>query len=448
MSNISTIGTTYLVGGAVRDQLLGLPVNDHDYVVIGSTPEKMIESGFQRVGLDFPVFLHPVSRDEYALARTERKSGPGYRGFTVESDSTVTLEEDLWRRDLTINAMAMDEHGVVIDPHGGQRDLFSKVLRHVSSSFAEDPVRILRVARLAARYEGFRVAPETRAMMKSMVESGEVDALVPERIWKELSRGLMEAKPSRMFEVLRDCGALNRLLPELDNLFGVSQVPAYHPEIDAGEHVMMVIDMAAKLNAPLTVRFACLCHDFGKGTTSEDILPHHYKHESRSVDLLKPVCDRFKVPSECRELALVVAAEHGNIHASLSFDATPLTRLFDRCDAIRRPERFAEALLACECDARGRFTFEDRPYPQRARLLAALKFARNVDTSVVAAELIARGQLGPKIGIGITLARITAIKNGLLRIETPVEVKDDSKELESNENLQNSCADQAERPRG
>lgn len=408
----------YLVGGAVRDRLLGLPCNDLDYVVVGSTPDAMVAAGFTAVGLDFPVFLHPETKDEYALARTERKTGPGYRGFAVASDSTVTLEEDLWRRDLTINAMAMDGQGLVIDPHGGQRDLQGKILRHVSDSFYEDPVRILRVARLAARYEGFTVAPQTQILMRKMVDAGMVDELVPERVWKELSRGLMEARPSRMFEVLRECGALARLLPELDALWGIPAPAPHHPEIDTGIHAMMVIDMAAQLHAPLSVRFACLCHDFGKATTPAEMLPKHHKHELRSVDLLHPVCDRFKVPADCRALAAVVAGEHCNIHQSISFKAAPLGRLLERCDAIRRPERFAEALLACECDARGRLGLENRPYPQRARLMTALSLARSVDTAAVAAHLMTLGQSGADIGKGIRGARIVAIKAGFRRLST------------------------------
>lgn len=410
---------TYLVGGAVRDKLLGLIASDMDFVVVGSTPADMIEAGFTPVGLDFPVFLHPETKEEYALARTERKTGPGYRGFAVASDPTVTLEEDLWRRDLTINAMAMDAAGNVIDPHGGQRDLAAKVLRHVSDSFTEDPVRILRVARLSARYDGFTVAPETVDLMRSMVLSGEVDALVPERIWKELSRGLMEPKPSRMIEVLKDCGALNRLLPELDALWGVPQPAAHHPEVDSGVHAMLVLDMAAQLGAPLEVRFACLCHDFGKGTSPKETLPKHHKHELRSLDLLHPVCDRFKVPADCRSLAAVVAAEHGNIHASLTFESAAIGRLIDRCDAIRRPERFAEALFACECDSRGRLGFENRVYLQRPRLLAALELARSVDAGAVAANLVSRGQKGAKIGEGVFAARVVAIESGFKTLPQP-----------------------------
>lgn len=419
---------TYLVGGAVRDRLLGIPSNDLDYVVVGSTPEAMVAAGFTAVGLDFPVFLHPQTKDEYALARIERKTGLGYRGFVVASDSTVTLEEDLWRRDLTINAMAMGDQGLVIDPHGGQADLQGKILRHVSDSFCEDPVRILRVARLAARYREFTVAPQTMLLMRMMVDAGMVDELVPERVWKELSRGLMEEKPSRMFEVLRACGALERLLPELDALWGIPAAVAHHPEVDTGVHVMMVIDMAAQLQAPLSVRFACLCHDFGKATTPVEMLPKHHMHELRSVNLLHPVCDRLKVPSDIRALAAVVAAEHGNIHQSLAFGATPLSRLMQRCEAIRRPARFAEALLACECDARGRLGFEDRHYPQRQRLLSALELAQAIDTRAVAAKLIALGQSGPEIGKGIHQARTEAIQAGfaLLSPETACAIEPES----------------------
>ena len=409
----------YLVGGAVRDRLLGIPVNDRDYVVVGSTPAAMEAAGYLNVGLDFPVFLHPETREEYALARTERKTGAGYRGFVVTTGEHVTLKEDLWRRDLTINAMAEDEHGVVIDPHGGRRDLNLRVLRHVSESFTEDPVRILRIARLAARYADFTVAPETMALMGSMVRAGEVDALVKERLWKEISRGLMEGMPSRMFEVLRECGALARVLPELDALWGIPQPEAHHPEIDTGVHVMMVLDVASQMDAPLAVRFACLCHDFGKGTTPIDILPRHHKHELRSVDLLHPVCDRWKVPGDCRALAAVVAGEHGNIHASMTFGPAPLVRLLERCDAVRRPERFADALMACEADARGRLGLEDRPYPQRARLLAVLELARSVDAGAVAAKFSALGQSGPEIGEGIHAARIGAVAAGFDALPFP-----------------------------
>jgi tRNA nucleotidyltransferase (CCA-adding enzyme) len=404
---------TYMVGGAVRDALLGLPVNDRDWVVVGATPEAMAESGYLPVGRDFPVFLHPETREEYALARTERKTGRGYKGFAVHADPGVTLEEDLARRDLTINAMARDDAGQVIDPFHGRRDLDARVLRHVTDAFREDPVRILRLARFAARFTEFSVAPETLALMRAMVDDGEVDHLVPERVWQELARGLMERKPSRMLEVLRDCGALLRLLPEVDRLWGVPQRADYHPEVDTGVHLMMVLDMSAGLQAPLPVRFACLTHDLGKGTTPVEVLPRHIGHEERSARLLKKVANRLRVPTECHELAEVVAREHGNIHRSAEFSAAALVRLLERCDAFRKPQRFADALLACECDARGRLGLEDKPYPQRARLLAALEAARQVATADVAAEAASRGLDGPKVGEMIHAARVAAVQVGL-----------------------------------
>jgi tRNA nucleotidyltransferase (CCA-adding enzyme) len=399
----------YLVGGAVRDRLLGRPGGDRDWVVVGSTPEAMVTAGFRPVGKDFPVFLHPASHEEYALARTERKHGHGYHGFQIHAAPDVTLEDDLVRRDLTINAMAEDAEGHVIDPHGGQRDLAAQVLRHVSTAFAEDPVRILRLARFAARFPDFTVADETQALMRQMVDAGEVDHLVAERVWQELARGLMEARPSRMFEVLRDCGALVRLLPELARLWGVPQRADYHPEIDTGVHVMMVLDMAAQLNAPLPVRYACLGHDLGKGTTPADILPRHLGHEGRSVQLLQAVSARLRVPNECRELADVVAREHGNIHGSGNFGAAAVLRLLGRCDAWRKPQRFAEVLLACECDARGRLGFSAKPYPQGARLQRALNLCLAVDTAQVSATALSQGLKGPAIGQAIDHARETAL---------------------------------------
>ena len=399
----------FLVGGAVRDRLLGRPSGDRDWVVVGTTPEVMGAAGYLPVGRDFPVFLHPRTHEEYALARTERKTGPGYHGFVFRTGPEVTLEDDLSRRDLTINAMAQAEDGTLVDPWGGQADLAARVLRHVGSAFAEDPVRILRLARFAARFTDFSVAPETLALCRAMVEAGEVDALVPERVWQELSRGLMEARPSRMIEVLRDCGALARLLPEVDALFGVPQRADYHPEIDTGVHLMMVLDMAERLGTALPVRFACLVHDLGKATTPADILPRHLGHEGRSVKLLGPLAARLRVPVECRELAELVAREHGNLHASAGFGAEALVRLFDRCDAWRRPERFEQALQACECDARGRLGFEERPYPQADRLRGALAAARAVDSGAVSAEALARGLKGPAIGQALQQARIAAV---------------------------------------
>jgi tRNA nucleotidyltransferase (CCA-adding enzyme) len=399
----------YIVGGAVRDRLLGRPVNDKDWVVLGATPKQMIDAGFLAVGRDFPVFLHPRTKEEHALARTERKTSAGYRGFEVQADPSVSLEEDLSRRDLTINAIAEDEAGALTDPYGGQHDLQQKMLRHVSDAFIEDPVRILRLARFAARFDDFTVAPETMALMRRMVESGEVDSLVAERVWQELSRGLMEATPSRMFEVLRDCGALARLLPEVDRLWGVPQRADYHPEVDTGVHLMMVLDMSARLEGSLPVRFACLGHDLGKGTTPAEILPRHLGHEQRSIDLLRALCDRLRVPVACKELAEVVAREHGNVHRSATFGAAAIVRLLERCDALRRPDRFAEMLLACECDARGRLGLQEVPYAVRPRLMRALDIAMQVDSASIASEAMARGIKGPALGEAIHEARANAV---------------------------------------
>jgi tRNA nucleotidyltransferase (CCA-adding enzyme) len=380
----------YAVGGAIRDELLGVPVQDRDYVVVGATPEQMVSQGYRPVGKDFPVFLHPQTHEEYALARTERKTAAGYHGFQFFYASDVTLEEDLARRDLTINAMAREVRpdgvltGPVIDPFNGQADLQARVFRHVSDAFLEDPVRILRVARFAARFSDFTVAPETMTLMHKMVKAGEVDALVAERVWQEVSRGLMERRPSRMFEVLRECGALARILPEIEALYGVPQRADYHPEVDTGVHVMMVVDHAAAQGYALAVRFAALTHDLGKATTPEDVLPRHIGHEGRSVDLLKPLCERLRVPNECRDLALLVAREHGNIHRVMETGAAGVVRLLERCDAIRKPGRFAEALQACESDARGRLGFEARSYPQAERLRVALVAARAVDAGAIA----------------------------------------------------------------
>jgi tRNA nucleotidyltransferase (CCA-adding enzyme) len=404
---------TLLVGGAVRDALLGRPVAERDWVVLGATPQQMIDAGFRPVGRDFPVFIHPSSGDEYALARTERKVAPGYAGFAFHAAPDVTLEDDLARRDLTINAIAQAEDGTLIDPHGGVRDLHARVLRHVSPAFAEDPVRILRLARFAARFHDFSVAPETLVLAREIVARGEVDALVPERVWKELSRGLMEPKPSRMFELLRDCGALERLLPEVNRLWGVPQPPEHHPEIDTGVHLMMVLDTSARLGASLPVRWACLCHDLGKGTTPPDQWPRHLGHEGRSVKLLRATGERLRVNADCTELAEVVAREHGHVHASAELGAAALLRLLERCDAIRRPERFDDVLLACECDHRGRLGFEARPYPVRERLRAACSHALGVDTAAVAAAAAARGLAGPAVGEAIRRARAEAIEAGL-----------------------------------
>jgi tRNA nucleotidyltransferase (CCA-adding enzyme) len=413
----------FVVGGAVRDALMGQPVSDRDWVVVGSTPEAMSAQGYVPVGKDFPVFLHPQTREEYALARTERKTARGYKGFAVQADPGVTLEEDLARRDLTVNAMAVPEALAlaapdawavqIVDPYGGKRDLQAKVLRHVTAAFAEDPVRILRVARFAARFGDFTVADETMALMRQMVEDGEADHLVPERVWQELAKGLMSERPSRLFEVLRACGALKVLLPELDRLWGVPQRPEYHPEVDTGVHMMLVMDMAARLNMPLAVRVACLMHDLGKGSTPANVLPRHLGHEGRSVKLLQKVCERLRVPTDCKELAEVVAREHGNIHRSAELGPEALMRLLERCDAIRQPERFERVLQACECDARGRLGFEEAAYPQAARLQQAQKKALSVETAPIAQAAAAQGLQGAQIGEQIFKARVQAVAASL-----------------------------------
>lgn len=413
----------YMVGGAVRDALLGLPVQDHDWVVVGATPEEMVAQGYVPVGKDFPVFLHPQSKEEHALARTERKTARGYKGFAIHTAPDVTLEEDLARRDLTINAIAVPrEHcrpdssfdpAHLVDPYAGQHDIAQRVFRHVTPAFREDPVRILRVARLSARFTDFTVAPETLTLMRHMVEDGEVDHLVAERVWQELSRGLMEARPSRMFDVLRACGALKRLLPEVDRLWGVPQPEAHHPEIDTGVHLMMVLDMAAQLQAPLTVRYACLGHDLGKGTTPADVLPRHIGHEERSVRLLKGFSERLRAPVDCRELAEVVAREHGNIHRSGTLGPAALLRLLERCDALRKPQRFAEALLACECDARGRLGLNQQPYPQAVRLQGVLDAVLAQPTHEIAERALAQGHSGKKVGELIHAARVQAVARHL-----------------------------------
>jgi tRNA nucleotidyltransferase (CCA-adding enzyme) len=403
----------YTVGGAVRDALLGLPVKDRDYVVVGATPEDMAALGYQPVGKDFPVFLHPKTHAEYALARTERKSAPGYKGFIIHAAPEVTLEQDLARRDLTINAIAQADDGTLIDPYGGVADIQARVMRHVSDAFVEDPVRILRVARLAARFSDFTVAPDTLQLMREMVEEGEADHLVAERVWQELAKGLMENTPSRMFEVLRDCGALARLLPEVNQLWGVPQRADYHPEIDTGAHLLLVLDMSARLQASLPVRLACLFHDLGKGTTPPDMLPRHIGHEERSARLLKGICERLRLPTECRELADVVAREHGNIHRSGELGPAALVRLLERCDAFRKPQRFGDVLLACECDARGRLGLSESPYPQGPRLLDALTAAQNVATHLIATTAMATGASGKNIGELIHIARVEAVRASL-----------------------------------
>jgi len=396
----------YLVGGAVRDELLGRANADHDYVVVGATPEHMLAEGFRPVGKDFPVFLHPKTQDEYALARTERKTGHGYHGFAFHAAPDVTLEQDLARRDLTINAMAKAADGTLIDPFGGQRDLQAKILCHVGPAFAEDPVRILRIARFAARFADFGVAPETMALMQGMVTAGEVDHLVPERVWQELAKGLLEERPSRMFEVLRDCGALARLLPELDALFGIPQRADYHPEIDCGIHTLMVIDQAARHRFALPVRFAALTHDLGKATTPADILPRHIGHEGRSVQLTERLCARLKVPNDCRDLALLMARDHGNIHRSAELRPETIVALLERSDALRRPERFRQLLEACRCDYTGRLGWENRAYTSPQRLLAALAAVNAVNAGKIAADCSDKGKIPERIHA----ARINAVR--------------------------------------
>jgi tRNA nucleotidyltransferase (CCA-adding enzyme) len=396
----------YCVGGAVRDELLGLPVKDRDWVVVGATPEELAAQGYKPVGKDFPVFLHPETHEEYALARTERSIARGYKGFSVYAAPDVTLEQDLIRRDLTINAIARDAQGRLIDPHQGQADLKAKVLRHVSDAFIEDPVRILRIARFAARFSDFSVAEETMNLMRRMVESGELDALVPERVWQELATGLMEVAPSRMFEVLRSCGALKKILPEVDSLWGIPQPALHHPEIDTGVHVMMVVDYAASKHYNLPIRFAALTHDLGKGTTPADALPRHIGHEERSVNLLKYLCPRLKVPNDCRDLALMVAKLHGKVHKALEMRPETLLQLIQDTDAIRQPGRFNDFLLACECDSRGRLGMENKPYPQAELLQQVLKSAQSVDAGAIAGKL----NHPEKIREAVYQARLDAVK--------------------------------------
>lgn len=398
----------FLVGGAVRDKLLGRAVTEKDWVVVGATPEKMIELGYQPVGKDFPVFLHPQTKEEYALARTERKTAPGYTGFQFYAAEDVTLEQDLIRRDLTINAMAENTAGELIDPFGGQIDLNRRVLRHVSPAFTEDPVRILRIARFAARYHhlGFSVASETLELMRAMVESGEVDHLVAERVWKEMSRALLEVTPSVFFSTLRDCGALARILPEVDALFGVPQRPEYHPEVDTGIHTLMSLEQACRLSESVDVRFAVLLHDLGKGTTPVDEWPRHHGHEQRSLPLVKAACQRLAVPKTARDLALAVAEFHTHCHKVLELNLTTLVKTLEKLDAFRRPQRFAEFLLCCEADARGRTGLEQRDYPQSQYFAGALSACMQVNI----AELMEKGFIGAALGQELHRQRIHAVK--------------------------------------
>lgn len=398
----------YLVGGAVRDQLLNRPVKDRDWVVVGANSEMLLEQGFQAVGKDFPVFLHPKTHEEYALARTERKIARGYTGFSFHADPSVTLEQDLSRRDLTINAMAQDASGRLIDPFGGARDVQQGILRHVSPAFAEDPVRILRTARFAARY-GFQTAPETLDLMREMVANGEVDALVPERVWQELSKGLMEPFPRKMIEILRECGALKVLLPEIDALFGVPQRAEFHPEICSGEHTLLVLQRAAALNLTLPERYAALLHDVGKALTPKDILPRHIGHDYRGVPVVREVNARWRVPKACAELAVLVCEFHMRLHQAAQIKtAQAAWRILREMDAIRRPERFQAALNVCVADKQGRLGYEQADYPQRDHWLNVLAAAQSVDTAQIAQEYAHQSQ---KIAEKIEIARKNAISS-------------------------------------
>lgn len=406
----------YLVGGAVRDSLLGHPYQEKDYVVVGATPEHMLAQGFQPVGKDFPVFLHPETKEEYALARTERKSGKGYHGFQFFTDTTVSLEEDLIRRDLTINAIAMDQDGKLYDPYGGQTDLENKTLRHVSEAFAEDPLRVLRVARFAARYSayGFHIAPETLQLMQTMAESGELDALTPERVWKETSRALLEDHADIYFQTLRDCGALKHLFPEIDALFGVPQRPEYHPEVDCGIHTLMSLQQACKSNYSLDVRFAVLVHDLGKALTPVNELPRHIMHEERGVKPVTELCERLKVPTQTRQLALSVCKEHLKCHQIMSLKPGTVWRLLQRLDVLRRPERVEAFVQACECDAKGRLGLEDRPYPQAQYMLDAMQVVRSVKVQDLPENI-----KGAEIGEMLIQYRIDALTEFKHQHQTP-----------------------------
>jgi len=397
----------YLVGGAVRDEQLGLPVKERDWCVVGATPEELRSLGYRQVGKDFPVFLHPETGEEYALARIERKTAPGYHGFEFHSSPEVTIEDDLRRRDLTVNAMAKTADGRLLDPFNGLQDLEHRILRHVSQSFAEDPVRILRVAKFAARFAplGFRLADETLALMTEMVEKGEASELVPHRVWKECESALATEQPRVFFEVLRQCGALAVVFPEIDALFGVPQPEKWHPEVDCGLHAMMAVEQAAALSPAVDVRFAALVHDLGKATTPKDKLPSHHGHERRSVRLIKNLASRMPVPSACRELALAVAEFHGHCHKARELKPSTILKVLERTDAFRRPERFEKFLLACEADSRGRTGFEERPYTQARYLSGALQAAAAVSVR----DLTTEGMDGAQIGEALRRKRLQTI---------------------------------------
>jgi tRNA nucleotidyltransferase (CCA-adding enzyme) len=397
---------TYLVGGSVRDQLLGLAIKDRDWVVVGSTPKEMLAQGYQPVGKDFPVFLHPKTHEEYALARTERKTTPGYTGFEVHAAPNVTLEQDLARRDLTINAIAQSEDGTLIDPFNGQQDLKKKILRHVSPAFVEDPVRVLRIARFAARF-GFTIADETKNLIQQMVANNELDHLVPERVWQELTKALTTNQPSLFFTALRDAGALATLFPEVDRLFGVPQVKKWHPEVDTGVHVMMVIDQAAKLSDNINVRFSALCHDLGKGTTPKNILPHHYGHEQRSVELTKSLCQRLRIPKEIESLALNIAEYHTHVHLLFELKPATILKVIEALDSFRRPERFEQLLLASEADSRGRPGYEDLPVPT----VDVFRQYFEAVKKITAKPFVEQGLQGQAIAKALRKSRIEAIKD-------------------------------------
>lgn len=389
----------YLVGGAVRDELLDFPFKERDWVVVGATAEEMLDAGYQQVGNDFPVFLHPDTKEEYALARTERKTSPGYKGFKVHADVNVSLEDDLHRRDLTINAIAKDENGEIIDPYNGLQDIHDKILRHVSPAFSEDPVRILRVARFAARYLhlGFIIAEETMQLMKDMVSAGEVDALVPERVWQEMQKALDERAPSHFIEVLRDCGALKVILPEIDNLFGVPQPEEHHPEIDTGIHTLMVLQQACKLSNNTDVRFAALVHDLGKGTTNKSEWPKHINHETRSADMVLDLCKRLRIPNDHRDLAERTARFHLHYHRALELKPATIVKTLEQLDAFRKPERFEKFLLASEADAKGRTGYENKHFEQGNFFRKALKAANNVDVGALREQGLENMKLANKI---------------------------------------------------
>jgi len=401
----------YLVGGAVRDKLLNRPVNEQDWVVVGSKPEELEAQGYRKVGKSFPVFLHPETKEEYALARTETKTGPGYHGFEVYAGTDVTLEDDLKRRDLTINAIAEDADGQLIDPYNGQADIDARILRHVSQAFREDPLRVLRIARFAARFHelGFRIAPETMELMREMTASGEISTLVPERVWKETEKALAERHPDVYLQTLRECGALAVIFPEIDKLFGVPQPEQWHPEIDTGVHTLMVMRMAARLSDSLAVRFAAMVHDLGKGTTDPKYWPRHHDHEKRGLPLIEGLCDRLAVPNRCRDLALHVGGYHTLCHRAMELRPDTMLRMFEATDAFRRQERFEEFLLACEADARGRTGLEERAYPEAELLRTALTAASNIDN----AAIHKLGVTGPAFGEALRAARLSAIKNVL-----------------------------------